>query len=1495
MKKHPGNWDFAGPLKENYCYIGLRIVSINYPDLTFKRSIYLILILLGNFIHQVQGQVTLDTIFNHYASIEEIIAYEKEDVDSVVVTSLPPGFEEDDTVMIYCVQGAEIRLTEPDIGRDDQNPRNTGKYAFLIIDKIIGNTLVLNTTVRPEIGPLGDGEVAQLIDVPSYHQAEVTSLGVTAPPWNGSTGGVVALFVRTTLILNGSINVSGKGFRGAIPSELYNGECSSTDPDLYDSAFYHISSVRAGKKGESTNDTRFDLMRGKAMNINGGGGGNALYSGGGGGSNFSSGGRGGNESSQCAPGIEAAGGAGGFDLGRSDAYYLNWDEDNTKVRYDRIFFGGGGGTGTRISERTTTAGGNGGGLVVIIADTIDGNGGNWIRADGNDVATPADGAGGGGGGGGGIILDVSGYKNNLRLSAVGGGGGDTNHPSDTTGPGGGGGGGIYWLAGSDEPGVNPNANNGKSGEHHSVPRIKYGAADGSFPDRKDGLEAPLLGFLFNSVPSAFWICSDQVPETIFASKPKGGHPDSAYVYTWLDSSSTQNAWLPAPGNHSQKDYDFEGRKLSDTTYFRRVVTSGSVLDPDTSFRIAVYVHHAITNNTVAAHDTVCWGNAPLPFAPLGEPGAGLGPGSYSYRWMKDEGSGSYTDAGGNDTVAGYAPPGLEITTDFVRITYSGVCIDTSETLNVTVFDTLTGNTITPFDTICWNTRPELITGPVPDGGEELDKRYEWQSGPSITGPWSDEGVTTRDYRPGQLTGTTWYRRVALSGSDDACDDFSPPVEILNIDAISSNAVLPTEQAVCWFDQPDILQGSDPGGGYQGLYSYSWESRTLSTGWTDADDTHGNDQKSYSPPVLTGDTTWFRRVVGSGGAARDVCTDPSDSVVINVLPSITNNAVLPAEDVKCQFDLLGDLTQDVAGGAEPGGGATQGGGDPTRNYKWEQATGMGTPGDNWTEVSYGPGEIDYNGFPELTDADDYWYRRIVFSGPDLGGQNQVCSDTSGLIQITIHTAITGNTIDPADSACFNSTKVLHGATPAGEPGLNPSYSWWDHVAGTEFPDSDGQDYPHLFVSHDPHQFKRLAIIGECEDTSNVMMITVMELPGATLSGDLSKACEKTIQLDVDLDMDELTRFVTPWEVSLSDGVNPLLEPQALEADGTVDVELSTDEISTHFDYTIGRLVYTLTDGTECVAPPEKLLGNVPIEVFLTPEPEITIETELIDQAVCDNEISLVVDPDHGTGTWTSDYPDDLGFLPDPAALSVRASIDPGDSAAWSNIPYTLYFTSEAGDCWGMDSVEISFFEQPETANAGADDTVYLSNSTWLDADPATAGEGTWTVTSGAGTFEDEHDPKTFVYGLTKGERNEFLWTIVNGVCITSDDWSVITQDRAQPYEGFSPNGNGINDYFIIRGLGDLDEGDEFTISFFNALGRTVRTITHENIHEVEYDEAMIPGGLQDYEAVVWEGKARDGNGPQVPPGTYYYVIRIVKRQADGSTDESEEKHYVVVRE
>ncbi len=200
---------------------------------------------------------------------------------------------------------------------------------------------------------------------------------------------------------------------------------------------------------------------------------------------------------------------------------------------------------------------------------------------------------------------------------------------------------------------------------------------------------------------------------------------------------------------------------------------------------------------------------------------------------------------------------------------------------------------------------------------------------------------------------------------------------------------------------------------------------------------------------------------------------------------------------------------------------------------------------------------------------------------------------------------------------------------------------------------------------------------------------------------------------------------------------------------------------------------------------------------------------------------------------------------------------------------------------------SFFLIPSTY-----DTIYLTNSITLDADPPTAGVGTWTVTSGRGVIEDEHLHNTPVTGLAKGERNEFQWTIINGVCETSDDWAVITQDVAQPYEGFSPDDDNINDYFIIRGLSNALT---FEIMIFNALGQSVRRITHENVDEIDYDRELILGGLDHYdEKVVWDGLSNNGN--PVPSGTYYYVLNGTILQEGSDTAEKIEpiKHYIIVR-
>ncbi len=185
-----------------------------------RRKIYLTLILLGLFLCKGYAQTASisGNDLNQYASIETIFAWDNNNADSVLLDDASDFFV-GDTVMIYCVQGAEIELTdifgEDDIGRDAQNPRNTGKYAFLIIEEKAANTVIFNTAVSKGAGinfkgikPLGPGEVAQLIKVRSFHRAIVEPAGVSAPEWNGSTGGVVAIFVRTVLELNGDIDVT---------------------------------------------------------------------------------------------------------------------------------------------------------------------------------------------------------------------------------------------------------------------------------------------------------------------------------------------------------------------------------------------------------------------------------------------------------------------------------------------------------------------------------------------------------------------------------------------------------------------------------------------------------------------------------------------------------------------------------------------------------------------------------------------------------------------------------------------------------------------------------------------------------------------------------------------------------------------------------------------------------------------------------------------------------------------------------------------------------------------------------------------------------------------------------------------------------------------------------------------------------------------------------------------------------------------------------------
>jgi hypothetical protein len=89
----------------------------------------------------------------------------------------------------------------------------------------------------------------QVLRVPRYGRLTVTSRGVlTAPAWNGQTGGVVVL-IADTVRVDGEISASAKGFRGGL---------ASTGGAGVSRRFRMTNSALAGERGEGIGGGRED-------------------------------------------------------------------------------------------------------------------------------------------------------------------------------------------------------------------------------------------------------------------------------------------------------------------------------------------------------------------------------------------------------------------------------------------------------------------------------------------------------------------------------------------------------------------------------------------------------------------------------------------------------------------------------------------------------------------------------------------------------------------------------------------------------------------------------------------------------------------------------------------------------------------------------------------------------------------------------------------------------------------------------------------------------------------------------------------------------------------------------------------------------------------------------------------------------------------------------------------------------------------------------------
>ncbi|MGE0126744.1 MAG: DUF11 domain-containing protein [Blastocatellales bacterium] len=406
-----------------------------------------------------------------------------------------------DLIMVIQMAGASINITNSSNYGAVTNLNSAGRHEFVTVSSVEGNIIKINPPCGGLIFSYSAAAKTQIIRVPQYTSLTINNDGsLTAPAWDGKTGGVVVAHVQNNTIINGVIDVSGLGYRG--------GELSAAGGGGFRSDYVTTQQDFGAEKGESFAGYKMDYdlngggRYGRGAPANGGGGGTAHNSGGGGGGNGNNGkawnGQGVMDSGAVGaaawnldPGYEnngnqltdsAGGGRGGYSFGNNNGDALNhkpgdsiWGGDFRREvgglggrpapqdTAGRIFFGGGGGAGAQ-NDDTGGAGGNGGGLIYIMANGVSGTG--TLRSNGaNGGATRGDSRdGAGGGGAGGTIVVNAKTLSGISAQANGGGGGNQIPPpalfaNHSVGPGAGGGGGfIAYNGGSISTQVNPGAN-----------------------------------------------------------------------------------------------------------------------------------------------------------------------------------------------------------------------------------------------------------------------------------------------------------------------------------------------------------------------------------------------------------------------------------------------------------------------------------------------------------------------------------------------------------------------------------------------------------------------------------------------------------------------------------------------------------------------------------------------------------------------------------------------------------------------------------------------------------------------------------------------------------------------------------------------------------------------------------------------------------------------------------------------------------------------------
>jgi len=360
------------------------------------------------------------------------------------------------------------------------------------------------------------------------------------------------------------------------------------------------------------------------------------------------------------------------------------------------------------------------------------------------------------------------------------------------------------------------------------------------------------------------VCAGSQPGYITGSIPQGA--GGAYQYQWESSTNMLN-WQIIPGE-SQTGY-LPG-PMNTVHYYRRTVLSAHC-PQNVSMPVSIMLLPPLNNNTIGNNQTLCRGIVPQQISGSLPQG---GSGSYLYSWVQSTDALSWSPVSQANTMH-YQPGPLMVSTYLRRLIQDGFCpADTSAPILLLQAQDITLNHIGNPEIICAGTHPEILTGSLPSGGNP-PMQYQWIQNAG-TGWQVLPGATDQDYQPDRLWAQTYFSRVVYSMN--CYPDSSVPVWIGVSNPVTNNMIA-SDQTICESSEFATLIGTVPLGG-NGNFVYQWESSTNFTQWFAIS---GSSVQNLNGLSLQ-QSAWFRRIVLPGVCPQD--TTPFVHIRVESKPVIT---------------------------------------------------------------------------------------------------------------------------------------------------------------------------------------------------------------------------------------------------------------------------------------------------------------------------------------------------------------------------------------------------------------------------------------------------------------------------------------------------------------------------------------------------------------------------------------------------------------------------------